>query len=887
MNGWRLGVGVRLAMAALLALSSLGCGSDSNGGVPGAGGERAEAGAASTDDPPDGDGGADSPVTPGDLVCKQDDDCTTREKPVCDQVLGCVACQYDWDCPAGHRCSDNECFEKQTCATSADCTKDALHTVCDAVQQLCVGCREDAECGEGKRCEASECVAFEACTNSRDCVNGKVCNRAVGACVACVVDGDCGAGSACVNSACVPTCASDKDCLGVGMLCNQQVGRCTECLGNQDCPPQYFCAESGRCRLDVCEPGQTRCQTEHQLETCSEVGDTFVASTCGTDTRCAETDDVNASCELLACTPGGSQCSADSGSIEHCSADGLEIEDVEACGAGKTCSNAACVDVVCTPGAYACDGASLKRCNTAGTALATEQSCSYAERCDAQAGACTPRECTPGSWVCKGDVSTVCDGDGTVGGSAGMAGEGSFEDEDCAAVGKVCYGGQCRQKQCANGVSACSGSTLIKCDNNGTHVYDYLECGHPALCDSVAAKCITPTCTPGAFVCDANVAKRCNATGTAYEASVTDCSATNQVCDGGGCLDKVCTPSAAFCQGGSPLKCSTSGATWVPSDTCSTNEYCVEGNSLCQSDKCVAGATVCNGSLVTTCAADGSGPLAGGTDCTATQQVCEAGACKAVVCTPSNQTCQGEAVYTCNGSGTGTYLSTTCSASTFCDASGPTPQCTTDVCTANAIGCNGEVISTCGTNGGSWINPGTDCKASSQVCVLGGTCAPEEVSTQGSTSYSNYGTGYTYLSGFRALATRKLAKLETYGSFSGLQKVTWVVYEKRPTESTYDLVYQKVTAQAKPTLGSIVSPALDFTLVKGKTYAVGVHIAGDSQIAYYYGSSTTYLAKGSFIAAAQPLYVSSYNSTQPATAVNPSYDIYNKYYVRFTTVVAP
>ena len=61
------------------------------------------------------------PIAPGDLVCKTDDDCTGVDKPVCDQVQGCVACQYDWDCPADHRCRANQCFEKQPCTDNHDC----------------------------------------------------------------------------------------------------------------------------------------------------------------------------------------------------------------------------------------------------------------------------------------------------------------------------------------------------------------------------------------------------------------------------------------------------------------------------------------------------------------------------------------------------------------------------------------------------------------------------------------------------------------------------------------------------------------------------------------------------------------------------------------------
>lgn len=874
------GVGKCLSWAALLlvALSAAACSSDSGGGLPGAGGAGADSGVDAGGEPGVGEGGAGSPVTPGELVCKGDEDCKSREKPVCDQVEGCVACQYDWDCPAGHRCSDNECFEKQPCATNGDCTRDALHSVCDALQQLCVGCREDGECGAGKRCEASVCVAFEACTNSRDCQSGKVCNRAVGACVGCVVDGDCGAGSACVNNACVPTCASDKECLGLGLLCNQQVSRCVECLGNQDCPSQYFCAASGRCTLDSCEQGQARCENEQALGTCSEAGDVFVGSTCPGDTRCVEEDDVTAKCEPLACVPGGRACNADDTAVEQCSADGLKVDSTEPCGEGKLCSLGTCVDVVCTPGTFSCQNNSLYECGRAGTAVLLKENCGNVnvKTCDADAGECRMRACYPNQLVCEGNFATRCRTDG-LGGEPGGT--------DCSATGAACYDGSCHPKLCSTAY-ACEGSVLQKCEANGTSLSWVDDCDYATLCDAAAGKCILPTCSPGAFVCDGNVATRCKADGSGYAAGGVDCSASNQVCDGGGCLPKGCTPGATFCQGGSPQKCSASGATYEPTDTCQSYEYCSETSTLCQSDQCQAGAAICSGTIATTCQSDGSGPVAGGVDCATTSKVCEGGACVPVTCSPGKLACQGESVFQCNAAGTGTDLYDSCSTSEFCDVGGEAPACSPDVCSAGSVGCNGEVISTCASNGGTWLDPGTNCKATSQVCVLGGTCAAEEVATQGSTTYTETVSNGTVLSGFRALTARKLTKLEAYGSFGGLQKLTWVVYQKRVGSESYDLVYQKVTAQTMPSEGLLTSPALDFVLEKGKSYAVGVHIAGTARVGYMWSSSGTYLAKASFIAAPiSPLPQSA--TAQPAVTISAYSDYYYQSYLRFTTAVAP
>jgi hypothetical protein len=795
-------------------------------------------------------------VTPGDLVCSTDDDCTSNAEPVCDQVLGCVACQYDWDCPANHRCRDNECFAKRPCTAGSDCASDAEHPVCDGVQQVCVGCRENGDCADGERCQANECVAFQACTNSRDCSGGTVCDRSVGACVACVVDGDCGDGNACVKNACVPRCSSDKDCLGIGLLCDLQVARCVECLNHTDCPTQYFCA-GGSCALDVCETGQTRCESVQQLATCSAVGDTFTSSTCAGNTSCVE-QDLAASCVPRLCAPGGIACSDDHAALVHCSADGLSIADTEPCLEGTACSQGACVPVLCAPSAFRCAGQTLYQCNESGTQESQVQYCSgnFGSVCDAEAGTCKARLCYPGEPSCNGNTISVCAEDGL-----------SYEPNgtDCTATQQACYLAECRDVVCTTDY-VCEGATLRRCTDNGTRLATVKDCGSPALCDAAGAKCITPTCTPGAFTCDGSVATRCKADGSGYVPNGTDCAHDDLVCDGGGCLPKACTPSQYFCAGGNPQKCGTTGATYAPSDTCTSNEFCAPGSSLCQLDKCTAGGPVCSGNFATTCESDGSGPIAGGTDCSLSQQVCESGACKALVCAPGALTCQGEAVYQCNANGTGTVLYDACSVNEFCDASGETPVCNPDVCSAGSVGCNGEVVSTCGANGGSWGSPGANCATTDQVCTLGGTCAAEELATQGNTVGTLNSSNVTYFSGFRALTSRKLTKLEVYANFPGLQKLTWVVYEKRSGAGAFDLVYQKVTSQTVAAAGFIVSPALDFKLEKGKTYALGVHITGTPQVAYH--SSATFLPKASFIAA---VFGGTHNpgSTQPATSFTP------------------
>jgi len=138
---------------------------------------------------------------------------------------------------------------------------------------------------------------------------------------------------------------------------------------------------------------------------------------------------------------------------------------------------------------------------------------------------------------------------------------------------------------------------------------------------------------------------------------------------------------------------------------------------------------------------------------------------------------------------------------------------------------------------------------------------------------------------FRTLGSRKLSKLEIYASVPGLQKFTWVVYQKRANSSVYDLVYQVVTAQTAATQDWVSSPALDFTFAAAKSYAVGVHITGTARVAFAYVGAIPVYARAGFITAASASQVSD-AAQQPSASVTPSSSTYQPY-LRFTTTLAP
>jgi hypothetical protein len=157
------------------------------------------------------------------------------------------------------------------------------------------------------------------------------------------------------------------------------------------------------------------------------------------------------------------------------------------------------------------------------------------------------------------------------------------------------------------------------------------------------------------------------------------------------------------------------------------------------------------------------------------------------------------------------------------------------------------------------------------------------VTVQGSAQSTTTYPSTTQLAGFRVTTPRKLNQLEVYASVAGVQKFSWVVYQKRTGSSAFDLVYQKVTAQATSGAGFVSSGALSYTLAAGKTYAVGAHITGSALVGYVYTSPGFGLAQAGFIAA--PFAATFSDGTQPSAAITPYVDSYNKSYIRCTTAL--
>jgi hypothetical protein len=196
----------------------------------------------------------------------------------CDPLLDrCVACLFDHDCGAHAVClADRTCEARVSCTNSLDC-RDAPRdqTICDESAGFCVQCVVDADCGPAGRCENATCETFTPCDETSECEDGAVCLVDPGRCVACLSDGDCGDGKKCLGNDCriVHECSSDNDCTEHGLLCDTAAGYCAECRRHSDCPEVYHC-HLGECAPDVCESGQTACESG-AIVICKTAGDGF------------------------------------------------------------------------------------------------------------------------------------------------------------------------------------------------------------------------------------------------------------------------------------------------------------------------------------------------------------------------------------------------------------------------------------------------------------------------------------------------------------------------------------------------------------------------------------------------------------------------------------
>lgn len=640
---------------------------------------------------------------------------TCQAGTVCDPLQGCVQCLHDDDCAPTEWCDDRQCVDAVSCDSSADCeSSDTEYTVCHPAFGRCVRCTADSDCGKDGRCREGRCESVEPCVNSFDCTEGLVCDRQTKTCVDCTGNGDCTGTDVCFNNECVTNCESDSECLPENRLCNLDFKSCVQCVENLDCPEEYFC-DRGKCFLDVCREGQSRCGPEAgTILACSPEGNTLNVSSCDARSSCVESGD-NAHCRSWVCTPGDTRCNSAQTAVEVCQDDGMGFEVLDPCGDTGICLDGACEPLQCPPGQTFCnENGLIAECNATGTTVVSAEPCPSGNYCDADQNACVPNVCTPGSSSCDGDTLRTCN----------AAGSGFDSDTtDCSAQDATCVEGECLDIVCTPGATSCNDNNeMVTCNATGTGTFSS-PCSFGYACEesSGSASCKLVSCTPGSPQCDGNVLTTCNALGTGLDSGGTDCADSGQVCVNGECKPVICQ-GTSVCYEGSVYACTDKGSTRSLSRTCSSSSYCDESgtSATCRAQLCSPDQAGCDGNVVSTCKSDGSGWTHTGADCSASDQVCVSAACLPVICEASQRFCDGGNVFTCGPKGATSSLYSTCSASYYCDDSGSYATCRPDVCTAGNPTCRGDFVATCKSDGsGPEETGGTDCSTTGQTCESG------------------------------------------------------------------------------------------------------------------------------------------------------------------------
>ena len=221
--------------------------------------------------------------------CATYEDCRALGLNICDaRYKVCVECQHKhtpW-CRQDQECKDYQCVDVGTYHCEYDYQCDSLPDTkaCSPKTRTCTECVKDWQCPAGHRCLDEQCVAFTSCTNSLDCPTDRVCARnqpvRVNWCVECGRDEDCsaelmcGPDMTCIDDLVEPPeepapdneepilrfkpCDSDLDCRDLGLLCNFQKGHCGECTPDLPCELGYGC-QDGFCVMSECQPGDHRC----------------------------------------------------------------------------------------------------------------------------------------------------------------------------------------------------------------------------------------------------------------------------------------------------------------------------------------------------------------------------------------------------------------------------------------------------------------------------------------------------------------------------------------------------------------------------------------------------------------------------------------------------
>ncbi len=393
----------------------------------------------------------------------------------------------------------------------------------------------------------------------------------------------CGSG----GFACSDCIAIGFDSCGAGKVCGRTVSDCSP----QTCPNGCCTTEGGRDRCLAGTAGSACGRAGSECVDCAAEGRAcdVGSRTCGRG-RCDATncdgccvgDQCLSGRDAAACGTRGGQCNtcaAGQTCRGQISGGGL-CEGTPSCGP-QNCAGCCAPNGQCVTGAdaVACgrQGAACQNCASSGRICAGDRTCQQPQTCNAAncAGCCvgnncviatTPQACGAGGVACRAcGVNQVCNAGQCVAGS-------TCNPATCAGccIGDVCATGN-QNTACGNTGAECTNCTA----QNPTRVCQGGTCQLPACGPANCAGCCAGnTCVQGV---------QDNACGPTNGQQCSDCTATNQVCQGRQCRDR-CGP--ANCAAG----------------CCGANNQCVPGfaNNACGSGggactNCTQQGSTCNG----------------------------------------------------------------------------------------------------------------------------------------------------------------------------------------------------------------------------------------------------------------------------------------------------
>jgi hypothetical protein len=526
------------------------------------------------------------------------------------------------------------------------------------------------------------------------------------------------------------------------------------------------------------------------------------------------------------CAPGARTC--DGPSVRVCDAAGASIIE-QTCSLSQVCSQGECKAIACVPDREFCDDWLIRTCNGDGTDSVPLGKCEADTFCLEHDGTatCSATPCMADSLMCVNNVATRCKPDGS-----GPKPDGV----DCSASAQLCQDGECIDPTCVPGEKLCEHDDVYLCVGGGVKPVLFTQCNADEICDPELVACRSRICEPGKLGCDATRKAVCNALGTGWEQTGTDCAASNQLCIEGSCQTQTCIPYSTFCVGNDVYQCDALGLATSLSQVCTLGYYhCAPSSAsqaYCYYNSCTPGVAACNGNVATKCNADGSGYEPSGTDCSP-DGVCDyygTRTCKPKVCQPGAYSCKDGDISYCQD-GLTSQASMNCPDDAPCAQTGNGPACVPYKCWPELKTCIGNQLGVCAADGMTLDSVKQDCAATEEVCVSESACGASAVDTVGSAEeLVSVTTDSVFGDVVDVQSNRKLTQLEANMVLAGSRDLRWVVFEL--VDGYYVARYDKIVPDQSGS-GYLSSGPISYTLKAGTRYLLGVAVTGGGSAPYY------------------------------------------------------